>query len=226
MTRRTSKYPTSILICDILNNSGLKPAAFIRAIGYRNVNGGFRALDEWLQTGCGDPTFLRRLVTAYGRPDEIRDMLIKTAEVKEHEAVLAAQEKKRHERLHFRPYVFVESSLRTPSSITIAGLLGCRMKFIRLPDYCLEMRDEDQLTAVQDIVRRHYQENHGQCPLFGDITGYHFVNNYDESIRLAAHGSVISREVGHFEIPLHVGVRIGGKWITTTEAGPAIVSRF
>ena len=209
MIRRTSKYPVSQLISEILHKSGPKPSEFIRSIGYRNVNGGFRALDQWLQTGSGDPNFVGRLVRVYGHAQELQNALTETGRMKRREAELAAIERERKERADFKPYIFVESSLQTPTFITAAALVGCRMKFIRLPDQCLELSDTDQLLEVQDIVRRHYLENSGQCPLFGDITGYRFIQTYDMSIRLDIHGSVIARESGHFRIPLAVSARIG-----------------
>lgn len=223
MTRRASHYPISLLVLDIFRNSGTKPSAFIHSIGYRNLNGGFRSLDEWLQSGSGNPEFLRRLVEAYGHAEELRNALMETAEVKRYEAELAAQETERRERANFKPYIFVESSLRTPTFIAAAALTGCSMKFIWLPEDCLGISELDLLMNVQRVVREHYRENTGQCLLFGEITGYRFVHTYDASIRLAIDGNVISREIGHFKIPLSVGVQIGGKYIKTTEAGPAIL---
>ena len=55
-----SDYSISELIYRVFEESGLKRSQFISGLGYRNITGGLRSLDRWLQTGTGDPLMIDR----------------------------------------------------------------------------------------------------------------------------------------------------------------------
>src|ERR1035438_8752274 len=65
MSRCASHYQISQLIFWVFQESGLKRSHFAAGLGYRNITGGLRSLDAWLQTGTGDPLLIERLVQSY-----------------------------------------------------------------------------------------------------------------------------------------------------------------
>jgi hypothetical protein len=58
------------------------------------------------------------------------------------------------------------------------------MKYINLA----EGSTAEDLAQVQAVVRSHFSENQGRCPLYGNITGYRFVLSPTESIVLDTDG--------------------------------------
>src|SRR4051812_31768550 len=96
--------------------------------------------------------------------------------------------------MDFRPYVFIETSSKKPSSIAVAGWVGNQMKYITLSGETTP----GQLPSVQAIVRSHFAENQGKCHLYGEITSFRFVVSPTESILLDVEGAVIREEKGKF----------------------------
>jgi hypothetical protein len=201
MVRPEPTYPISRLIREIQKSSGLRSGAFVRSLGYSNISGGLRSLDRWVGSGEGDPYFLRKLVEVYGQAEQVKAALEDTAPILVAEEKQARIDEELRDRARFRPYVYVESSERTPSQICIAIFMGLRMKLLKLPEEWLDLSVDECLPLVQEFVRQHYAEKHGQCQFFGRITGFRFVHSYDESTRLAIDGSVVAREPGHFVGP-------------------------
>jgi hypothetical protein len=97
---------------------------------------------------------------------------------------------------HFKPYVFVEASEKRPPSIAVAARVVNQMKHFRLPKSSLAM--PDQLYEIQQIVRAHFQQYEGKCPLYGNIIGSRFVYSTDESFLLDSSVNVIERQHGRF----------------------------
>lgn len=53
-----SHYPISQLIHKVVRDSGSKRSQFITSLGYRNITGGLRSFDHWLETGTDDPLLI------------------------------------------------------------------------------------------------------------------------------------------------------------------------
>lgn len=41
-----------------------------------------------------------------------------------------------------------------------------------------------EMGFIKRLVMNHFAENHGKCHLFGEITGYVYVQSYDRYLRL------------------------------------------
>ena len=193
-------YPISQLIYRVFQDSGLKRSHFIQSLGYRNITGGLRSLDRWLDSGEGDPLLIERLVQAYGiDPTTVHRALAETdaQHTAEYDEAVCRQE--RCERQNFRQYVFVETpSGAVQSSFTVAAIAAPALKTISLPDNLIRKPKSAQIRYVADLIPRHFRERNGALSIFGDIVGYRFVSAYDESIRLDAAGNMIERVTGHF----------------------------
>jgi hypothetical protein len=217
MPRCANDYSIARLIYRVIEESGLKRSQFITDLGYRNVTGGLRSLDRWLQTGTGDPLLIERLVHAHRiDPATIRRALAETDAQHQAEYDEAVRRQEQWDRKHFRAYVFVETRRGVlQSSFTVASLVAPALKLINLPEALATKPESEQLRIVSDLVRQHYGERHGELPLFGNIVGYRFVRTYDASIRLDVAGLVIERVAGHFVGP-GGAIQIGRKTVAPT----------
>ncbi|HWQ53737.1 MAG TPA: hypothetical protein VN442_08630 [Bryobacteraceae bacterium] len=108
------------------------------------------------------------------------------------------------------PYIYVETSLTRPTSITCAAWGGVKFKFIDAPPDVTALPEAEQIAALAALVLQHCIDMGGECPLFGFITGYRFVMSESVSIRLATDGTVVEH-CGAFQPPFSVSLEIGGK---------------
>jgi hypothetical protein len=105
--------------------------------------------------------------------------------------VICVTAAERSKKRSFSPYIYVEHSLRIPTSITAAAFTRAPWRFIVVPKAVL-LRDTDaQRGWVSWRIRRHYGENGGKCSLFGSITEYRWQRNSVECIRLDTRGNVV-----------------------------------
>jgi hypothetical protein len=217
MPRCASHYSISQLLYQGQQESGLKRSRFIASLGYRNITGGLRSLDRWLERGEGDSLLVERLVQAQGLdPTTVRRALADTEGQHKSEYDEEVRRLEQWDRDRFRQYVFVETRVGVvQSSFTVAGIVAPALKMIRLPEGLFTEPESAQVQMVSDLVRRHYADRQGKLSLFGDIVGYRFVSAYDESIRLDVSGNVIERVDGHFVGP-GGSIQIGRKTVAPT----------
>jgi hypothetical protein len=95
---------------------------------------------------------------------------------------------------NFRPYVFIVTSLRMPTSIAMAAVAGGGMKTITLPN----ATTVDDLGRVQVIVIDHFRSNEGNCILFDRIVAFLFVYAPNEGIMMDTAGNVVETKTGQF----------------------------
>lgn len=214
-----SQYPISRLLARIQKESGLSRHDFSLAIGYKNVTSALRKMDQFLTTGSGENKFLELVLNRFPeRAPELKQAVMETAKIMEEEDRLAAIEAEKEARRRFRPYIFVETSLSRPTSITYALFCGFKMKFLHLSE-----EREHTLEEIRETIRAHYDRNNGKCVLFGNIVGYRYVRSWEESIRLDIGGNVLEVDPGHFETPFAgAELRIGRKRLTTQQVGKVI----
>lgn len=104
----------------------------------------------------------------------------------------------------FVPYIYIATSNRMPSSISMAAATGGLTRTIPLPPETTA----DDLSQVQERVRRHYREHDGHVPIFGVATAYLFVRTPTEGILLDTTGAVIGHRGGRF-YPASVSIQDG-----------------
>jgi len=212
--RCASHYSIGQFIYHVFRASGLKRSQFIISLGYRNVTGGLRSLDRWLDYGEGDPLLIDRLVRVYNLDSAvIRTALVETEAQYDAEYAEARRHREQLDRENFRQYVFVETPAGVVrSSLTVAAIAAPALKTISLPEDLITTPESAQIEYVAELIRAHFGERRGKLSLFGDIVGYRFINAYNESVRFDTGGNVIERISGHFVGP-GGAIQIGRKTV-------------
>ena len=223
-----SKHPVSQLVAQLIANSSMKDSAFVRSLGYQNVNKGLRRLNGLLRGCVPNDSFLQRIQEVYGHRDEIEQVFVEIARVERErreaetrEWESSAPERERLAREGFTPYVRVLTAQQRPNSISMFSI-ACSMfrkdeRYIHLPASFLTLPEADGLTKVQDIVRQHYTNKSpdpGHTCFFGAITGYVYVHHYGQSTRLAVDGTVLTMESEDSQ-PGFASLTVGNKTIVT-----------
>src|ERR1700675_2148918 len=86
----------------------------------------------------------------------------------------------------FKPYIFIETSDKRPTSISMAAVAANGMKYILLN--CGE-----GFADVQRLVRARFEKSHGNVILYGTIKGFRYVTSATESIVLDTDGNELRR---------------------------------
>jgi len=111
----------------------------------------------------------------------------------------------------FRPYIYLETSLSIPSSITTVCFTGiARWKHIQMSDDLLGLPEDALLETVGPLICKHFLRNEGRCPFFGEITGYTVRLFQYVAVRFNTIGQVLERVVGPWREE-RVGLSIRGK---------------
>lgn len=204
--RTPSDYPISKLISDVFNNSGLRPAAFVLKLGYKNVNNGVAKLDRWIKEGTGTSFFLGQLVQTFGVPaDDIRKALKKTKAMAEKEEEAAEQKAEELREKNFVPWIYIETYEKLPRQVCFFALTGGRSKYIDLSQAFLGMEKERAIRIVSWLVSRHYKKTSGKALFFGPISGYRFVRTFEENILFDSKGRQLEVVQSRFKMPLSFG---------------------
>jgi hypothetical protein len=126
-------------------------------------------------------------------------------------------EKESYERGRFKPYIYIKSSLSTPTSITIVafgGVAGC--KHIQIPDEIKAMPEDEQLIEIGRFLAFHYKYRNGECLHFGKITGYIYMKSFDNGVVYSIDGTIIGQHnapINEGEATLFIGKkRIPSSW--------------
>jgi hypothetical protein len=118
----------------------------------------------------------------------------------------------------FRPYIYVEHSLRRPTSITTAAFTGALWRFIKMPKSVLSRDVDGQSGWVSWRVRTHFRENNGECFLFGRITGYRWQGTRFGAVLLDIRGRIIGVKHESFAPPSG-SITVGNKTLSFDAEG-------
>ena len=108
----------------------------------------------------------------------------------------------------FIPDLYVLTEYRRPSFITGAAVMGVRQKRVALPEGIDGLPLSERYRGVGEIIRRHYATSHGECPLFGRITGYAYRLTTDTATMFTVEGQVQAECIAFREAGVAVA-RIG-----------------
>jgi hypothetical protein len=166
----------SRLLQQILNESGLRRSQFIQATGFKNTTKGLKRLDEWLGTGCGHKVCLERIVDRYNSdPAALQSGLAETEAIHKREYQASLREQEERERRLFRPFLWVVTEDGAHS--WVMAMAQRAVKLLRFPGDFKDLSKGDQLAAVQQMVRDHYQKTGGHSHYFGAIQRYRFCDS-------------------------------------------------
>jgi hypothetical protein len=176
-------YPIGRFIVSRAKTLGLTRTDLVQRFGYRGLTSGHAALTGFLLTGIV-PSFIERKLASVLEVEEdlIDTMLLATARQLRDEAGAQILAKEEACRTAFRPHLQVQTERRNPSPIFIAALLTTRrLRIVDLPDEALSADEDIRDRVIKAIIVEHYQNQRGQVPAFGGITGYAavFVVGYD-----------------------------------------------
>jgi hypothetical protein len=177
------------------SRQGLSRSAFVRLLGYTNLQKGCRVLDRLLHD-ADKPAALRRAGRTLGLNDEVLDAALRATDL-ERQAEAASQQQRRDDELRaiFRPHIIIESD-RRPQNM-VGAMTYFAFKHIRLPAAVSEGLRSGQLQWVAAEVARHYRSKMGKLSSWGNITGYTFHDTFETCIRLDVEGKVL--QISHAE---------------------------
>ena len=118
----------------------------------------------------------------------------------------------------FHPYIYVEHSLRRPTSITGAAFTGAPWRFIKMPKRVLSRDVDGQSGWVSWRVRTHFRENNTECLLFGRITGYRWQQTRFGAVLLDIRGRIIGVKQESFAPPSG-SITVGNKTVSVDPEG-------
>lgn len=180
---------------------GWRKSELVLAMGYRDLSRGLNRLERCLREGdCSNTVLLARMRQALGSDNGRFEVAVNETQrqrQQEERARLAREEEER--RARFRPYVHVRTTETRPGLITIAAVIGPRLKSFQLAGTLLSLPRPLLLARVSEIVRDHYRDNLGRCPLFGQITGYAFRIAYDATVVFDTEGNLVQETSGWHE---------------------------
>lgn len=191
-------YAIAELIQQELTNRNWRKSQLVAAMGYKNLTRGLKRLEHCLHTGdCANAVLLSRLRHALELPTEqFNAAIAATQQQRAREEQARAAHEEAEQRARFRPYIYVRTSASRPSSITAAALIGPRLKHLRLDEEATALPRPFLLSLVTSLVREHYRSNQGNCPLFGNITGYALRISYDATVEFSIDGTLIQEHEG------------------------------
>ena len=97
---------------------------------------------------------------------------------------------------NFKPYIYIETTLKRPSSITFAALLGGGMKYIReFPERILDLSKAEQIAIVKNIILEHYKKDEGNCLFFGRVTGYIYYPYFNNGMKFSVSGLITEENI-------------------------------
>jgi hypothetical protein len=195
MSVKTSLYPVSKVIAQIILNSGYTPAGFLLALGYSSAEDGLPDLESWLGRGQGDPQTIGKIAAFDpGDADKLHKAVAETAVMKAKGVDPVALEKERIERTLFTPFIFAEGEVG-PQRWTV----------IDIPAAIAELPLNERLTRLPELMGTFREQYKGGRPVFGKLMGFKFVCRH-EWFDFDADGQLLKRVEGSFRL----GGRLGG----------------
>jgi hypothetical protein len=167
-------YAVGRLVLQRARALGISRSALVRRLGYRDVNGGHRALLQLLMTGSVPPFIASRLADALEiEPDLLDEVLVATARQQQDEVRAQILHRERAYRDRFRPHLRSETERQVPSPIFVAALYAtARLRIVPTPDQTWRATPDDRNELLKQSIRDHFRAVRGWVPAFGRIIGY------------------------------------------------------
>jgi hypothetical protein len=203
MSDAGSRYPISIFLLTLLEETGLTRTEFVSSLGYRYIERGRRRLDAWIDQGEGFDKILKQIAKTYpNQADRLETAIMNTNAVKAAERYAEFFDCCKSEAVTFRPFIYAVGEKTVPSGICIFGITGGHEAWtiIKIPKATLDLPLEEQLSAVPELIAAYKQKFNGQVPFFGPLQEFKFVRLLDH-FRFDADG----RFIEHVEKPYRPG---------------------
>jgi len=205
-------YKISELILRYTSRSKEDKLNIVKKLGYKNLNKGFRRLDNLIQTGQCPDSLRKKLPTALGlEPSVIQKAYELTLNQLAEEEEKARRDRESYERRMFQPHLWIKHEREYPpvGSICIVGFLGIEnWKVITLPEDISGLQWSEQLKALREKIREHQSQEYVDTSIFRKVIGYIYRKTYDKSFLFSTNGNfleIYSPKVRKPEIYLKVG---------------------
>jgi hypothetical protein len=205
-------YKISELILRYTSRSKEDKLNIVKKLGYKNLNKGFRRLDNLIQTGQCPDSLRKKLPTALGlEPSVIQEAYELTLNQLEEEEEKARRDRESYERRMFQPHLWIKHEREYPpvGSICQVALLGIHnFKVITLPEDILGLQWSEQCKTVREKIREHQSQEYVDTGLFRKVIEYIYRKTYDKSFLFSTNGNfleIYSPKVRKPEIYLKVG---------------------
>ena len=173
------EYPIGRLIIDRARTLGISRTGLVQRLGYADLGGGHRVLNNMLCTGIVPRTthMAKHLAAALEIDDAAIISVVEATEWQrrdEHRTQVLARESAY--RAAFRPHLRCETTRNRPEPLFIAALMGtARLRHVPLPDREWQLDAEERDAMVKRAILDHYETHHGRIISFGEIVGYTMV---------------------------------------------------
>ena len=205
-------YKISELILRYTSRSKEDKLNIVKKLGYKNLNKGFRRLDNLIQTGQCPDSLRKKLPTALGlEPSVIQKAYEQTLNQLEEQEEKARRDREEYERRTFRPHIWVKHEREYPpgGSICQVAFLGIHnWKVITLPEDIAGLQWSEQCKTVREKIREHQSQEYVDTSIFRKVIGYIYRKTYDKSFLFSTNGNLLgiySPKVKKPEIYLEVG---------------------
>lgn len=189
-----------------------RKSTLVYEMGYQNIAKGLRRLGSCLTTGdCSNAVLLSRLRQALGISESQGEDVVALLSANVRRKRIKKIQEEEEYRAHFRPYIFVRTSLSRPTFITGAALFGSQIRHLKLDDEFLALPRPIRLARLATLVREHYRKNKGYCPFFGRILGYALRYAYEKTVVFSTEGAIIEEHPGWEELDGRAILRIGSQ---------------
>lgn len=203
--------PLQRFVQNELTSQGIKRSKLVKLMGYRNINGGLRRLDDLLATLDEHERLLPLLNNALNIEDN--RLLVAASELDER--LTAAK------RSAFSPVIQVIPT-RRPSPIFVAAMCPHLLN-IEVSEHLSSLPTDNALSVVCDLYRKHREKYEG----WPKGKGFVYHRSYDESFEFDAACGLVSHNEQHIGINV-AGLSVGGTPVQITfesKGNDALVSK-
>lgn len=169
--------PIKDLITGRMKELDMKRADLVSRLGYKNMEGGLRKLDNFLNDGMYNDFIATHFSDALDlSPEIIKETIEETyTQIKE--------EQEERERRDFQPHLVIQTEKQIPSSITICALTGgfTGHRVISLPEAIIYLKWEDQHDIIREEIRKYILKRKTHS-FFGEVLGFIYIQDYDDNV--------------------------------------------
>ena len=191
-----AQYATQILLNHLLNNGKNKEGkkAIVLALGYKNLNKGYRRLEKSMFTGYLDTGLINKLPEIFGIDKKISDLAIRSTQRQlQEEEKIAKEISELIDRLNFKPHLWRKHASKIPHPIFLVAFCGIYFfKYVKLPEDITFRPVFEQLEIIDETIKTDLEINKSHKP-FGETTGYYYRKTYDETFEFSTDGKMIGK---------------------------------
>jgi len=186
-------FEISKLINHVIGGDRNRKLKVVAKLGFENdLFNGCRRLDNLVNTGECTEYLRNKLPEALGLDPELVSKAFKdTKRDLEERKQKILEQREKYERKTFLPHLWVEHSMDEPIDLLTVSKLGIEQwKLIELDEDIKEQSWEDQVATVQKAILKHQWSQISKDDMFGEITGYVYYQNYDDTFLFDVDGQL------------------------------------